>query len=232
MNRCVMFDFGNVLAAFHTQRFYDYIRAHQPPGAIEPERLFGFACITRFDLGLIDTKEFCSEMKRHLQLNVEDEEFLFHCCDDIIEPDLRILALKQILKGNGFKLALVSNINRHHFEYIQAKYPQVFLDFDYLALSFQLGVRKPHTKMYQVPAENLGVKPEECFLIDDTKTNIDAFEWWGGIGYHYNVTNEHYCSNGRLKIERNGLVLRMINLGMLTPAQASEVVRIDFSNAS
>lgn len=223
----VNFDLGHVLVPIFSQKFYDYVRANQPPGAIEPERFLGFACVTRFDLGLINKEEFCRELKRHLCLKVKDEEFLSYYCG-VMEPDSRMLALKRILKENGFKLAVVSNLNQCHFEYIQSKYTQVFSDFDYLALSFELHARKPHWKMYQAPAEKLGVPPERCFLIDDLKVNIDAFEQWGGVGHHYNVTDEKFCPNGRLEIERNRLILRMINLGMLSLSQASGIVRIDF----
>lgn len=230
MIRCVMFDFGQVLMPFTIQKFYDFARAHQPLGAIEPERFFGFTCVARFDLDELIDEEFCHEMKRHLQLKVSDDEFWLQYCD-VMKPDSKMVVLKRILKENGFKLAMVSNINRRHFGYAQSKYPEVFSDFDYLALSFDLGVIKPNLKMYNVPARHLGVKPEECFLIDDMKTNIDAFKRWGGVGYHYDVVDDKYCPNGRREIERNWLLLRMVNLGILTINQAGGIARMNFSGS-
>ena len=224
----VDFDLGHVLVPFSPQKFYDYVLANQPPGAINPERFFGFNCVTKFDLGFIDKGEFCRELKRRLCLDVGDEEFLYHYCD-IMKPDFRMLALKGMLKENGFKLAVVSNINHCHFEHVQKTWPEVFSDFDYLALSFQLHARKPNFKMYRAPSENLGVPPERCFLIDDLKINIDAFERWGGVGHHYNVTDENFFPNGRLETQRNRLLLRMVNLGMLSLSQASSIARIDLA---
>ena len=227
MIRCVMFDLGHVLIPFDPQRFYDFARVHQPPGAIEPERCLGFACISRFDTGHITAEEFCFEMKKHLRLNVDEDEFWSHFCN-IMEPDQKMVALKRALKENGFKLAVISNINQRHFEYAQTNYPEVFSDFDYLALSFRLYTKKPDPKMYSVPARELGVLPEECFLVDDIKINIEAFEQWGGTGHHFNVGDDGSCYNSRREIERNRLLLRMVSLGMLNLNQAGSVARVDF----
>jgi len=225
---CVMFDLGHVLMPFYNQKFFDFVKAHQALGAIGSERFLDLACVMRFDIGDIGPGEFFSETTRHLQLvNVNEEDFWLHFCG-VMEPDLKMLALKRMLKENGFKLALVSNINETHFEYARLKYPDVFTDFDYLSLSFQLHVRKPNLKMYRIPAERLGAKPEECLLIDDMQINIDAFERWGGAGHHYNVVNDAFCQNGRLEEERRKLLLRMVNLGMLSLNQAGGIMRIDF----
>jgi len=223
----VDFDFGQVLMPFYPQIFYRFVRAHQPLGAVEPERFLEFPCINEFDIDGIIDEEFCHEMKRNLCLNVEDDEFWRQYCH-IMKPDPRMVTLKRILKENGFKLAMVSNINRRHFEYARIKYPEVFTDFDYLALSFKLRTRKPNWKMYRAPAKGLGVLPSRCFLIDDLKVNIDEFERWGGVGHHYDVTDERFCPNGRLEEERTKLVMRMVNLGMLSLSQAGSIVRIDF----
>ncbi|MBI2068879.1 MAG: HAD-IA family hydrolase [Candidatus Yanofskybacteria bacterium] len=223
---------------FRTNRFYDYVRAHQLPGAINPEKFSGFDCVVDFDLGRMNRKEFCWEMKKCLEIDVGDDEFLFHYCEDVMSsgPDHKMIELKQALKQNGLKLAVVSNINECHFEYVQRKWPEVFSDFDYLALSFRVGSRKPHPRIWLNAIERLGVMPEECFFIDDQMLNIVAFEQLGkqlgkqlsGIGHHYNVVDEKYCPNGRLEIERNRLVLRMVNLGMLSWSQASEITKVNF----
>lgn len=102
------------------------------------------------------------------------------------------------------------------------------MGFDYLALSFRLGLRKPDPKIWQAASRKLNVPFFECFFIDDLEENVSAFEKLGGVGHHYNVVDEKFLSNGRLEIERNRLLVRMVNLGMLTPAQAGNILKIIF----
>ena len=225
----VNFDFGQVLMRFDTQKWYDFIASRRRKflSRISGPEFFCSELTARYDLGQIDEFEFFNLAKKILGLNVEIDKFFYEFTANM-RPDLRILTLKQNLKQNGFKLAVVSNINRYHFEYVQKKWPEVFIGFDYLALSFRLGIKKPDIKIFDIPAKRLKAPPERCFLVDDLKVNIEAFEQWGGVGHHYNVTDDKFCPNGRLEIERNRLLLRMVNLGMLSLNQAGNIVRIDF----
>ncbi len=47
-------------------------------------------------------------------------------------------------------------------------------DFDYVFLSFEMGLRKPDDKVYSFVEETLKTKPENIMLIDDTKENIES----------------------------------------------------------
>lgn len=229
MIRCVMFDFGNVLMHFDTQRFYDFVVTNQRPGSASPTDFFLSDGCVKYDLGQVNEFEFFESAKSTLGLNVKMKEFFFEFVN-LMKPDLRMLELKHALRQNGIRLAVVSNTNRYHFEYVRQKWPEVFMNFDCLALSFQLGARKPEPRIWQIPARRLGVNLSECLFIDDLEVNTCEFERLGGISHHYQVTDEHFCSNGRLEIERNRLILRMIYLGILTESQAGKLMKINFSN--
>ena len=41
-------------------------------------------------------------------------------------------------------------------------------------VSYQLGVRKPHPDAYLIPAQQMGVSPEDCIFVDDRQENCDA----------------------------------------------------------
>lgn len=47
-------------------------------------------------------------------------------------------------------------------------------DFDYVFLSFEMGLRKPNDDIYLKVQEELKVDPENILLIDDTKENIET----------------------------------------------------------
>mgnify|MGYP001599525433 FL=1 len=228
MIHCAMFDCGNVLVQLNMQEFYRFLRSHMSnPDILEPELIFlHLEPISDFDLGKIGVFQMFKRVKNTLDLNVGKNEFLAQSAR-ILNPDRKVAAIGQMLKKNGIKTAVVSNTNNYHFEYLQTAYPDVFAAFDYLMLSFQHGFKKPDHRMWEVPACHLDVSPEECFFVDDLKNNIIEFMKWSkglGTAHHYDVSDDKLCPNGRLEEERNKLVMRMVNLAMLTPAQAESII--------
>ena len=233
MIRCAMFDFGHVLMPFSTQKWYDFVRSCQRPhpGAVKLEDFFGLEFVRKFDLGEIRTVEFISRSKSALGLDVSDGRFLFEYTDNIMNSDRKMLAIVRALKQNGLKLAVVSNINTCHYWHVKMAYPKVFADFDFLMLSFQHGFMKPDHRMWEVPARELGVLPEECFFVEDLKVNVVEFMKWSkelGASHHYDVADDKFCPNGRLEVERSRLMFKMMRLGLLNSIQASQIMQITF----
>ena len=230
MIRCAMFDFGQVLVQFETQRLYDFLRSHMSdPDILNRRSIFTVEPMIDFDLGRIGTTQMFEKVKSELALNVGIAEFLFHFTE-VMNPDPNMATLRRILKTNGIKTVVISNTNIYHSNYVQLVYPDVFANFDYLMLSYQHGFEKPDHRMWEVPARHLGVSPEECFFVDDFKSNIAEFmKWSGGLGisHHYDVADERYWPNGRLEEERNKLFLKMFDLDMLT---FDQLIKLTFEN--
>lgn len=230
MIRGAGFDFGQVCMTFDTQQWYDFVRSkqHVGPSVIEPEAFFKLEHVADFDIGRIDTTEFISRSKKSLRINVSDSDFLFEYTNNM-KPDFKMLSIIQTLKQNGLKLAMISNINSHHYWYVRLVHPRIFACFDYLMLSFKHGFKKPDRRMWEKPVEDLGIPLSEWFYVDDLAANVTVFkQLGGGAGYHYNVTDDKYCSNGRREVERSKLVTKMVGLEMITPAQASNILKIVF----
>lgn len=230
MVRCAGFDFSQVCMIFKTEQWYDFVRSnrHTGPGVAEPEEFFGLEHVADFDIGRIDTAEFISRSKNSLGLNVSDGEFLFEYSNNM-KPDFKMLDVVRIMKRNGLKLAMISNINSHHYRYVRLVHPRIFTCFDYLMLSFQHGFKKPDRRMWEKPVEDLGIPLNDWFYIDDLAVNVGAFkQLGGGVGHHYDVIDDNYCDNGRREIERNRLILKMVSLGMLTYSQAGNLLQIIF----
>lgn len=221
--RCVMFDFGNVIVHFDTQRFYDFIAAHQHSDKARPEQFFSLSCLSDYELGIINEREFFEAVRAVYRLDVDIDKFFWEFID-VMSLDQKMIRLKQVLKQNGIKLVLVSNVNPYSYNYVSVRWPEVFTDFNYLALSFQMKMRKPDLRMYRAPASHLGVMPEECILVDDYEPNVSAFQRWGGVGLHYQVVDETFCPNGRLEIERRELVFKFASLGLISFSQAVDII--------
>lgn len=54
--------------------------------------------------------------------------------------------------------------------------------FDVVVVSGRVGVRKPSRRIYTLACEELGVAPEACVLVDDTRVNLDGAARLGVAG--------------------------------------------------
>jgi putative hydrolase of the HAD superfamily len=79
-------------------------------------------------------------------------------------------SLARSLSAN-YKLAVLSNINSLHFDYVKEKFP-VFDAFHRVFTSFEFGMIKPHPLIYGKALAELGVTPEETFYTDDRQELI------------------------------------------------------------
>jgi len=85
-------------------------------------------------------------------------------------PDVResLAAVKEM----GFGMGLISNISSYRAGWLRELELAPF--FDVMALSCELGVTKPERAIYLAAVEGLGVKPEECVLVDDVPPYVQA----------------------------------------------------------
>jgi epoxide hydrolase-like predicted phosphatase len=57
--------------------------------------------------------------------------------------------------------------------------------FDVVVISDEVGLRKPEPEIYELTAAKLGVRPEECVFVDDTKRNLVTAEELGMATVHF-----------------------------------------------
>lgn len=97
-----------------------------------------------------------------------------------------------------YKMAIVSNASGN----VQDLYKDVNLSeyFDQVIWSYQVKAVKPDSEIYQLAAERLGVRPEECVFVDDRKVNIDGAKAAGMQGVLYR--NIDQFKQDLVKLER------------------------------
>ena len=103
------------------------------------------------------------------------------------KADKEVLALINKLKLN-YKVALVSNANA-----VEASTPQaqsLYKEFDEVVLSFKIGERKPHPKIYTTVFDRLGVKSEESVFVDNTLENVEEAKALGMKGILFKNANQ------------------------------------------
>lgn len=164
----VIFDLGNVLLDFdHSIAAQKISRSTNTTTQEIYDLFFDSELTAKFEEGRISPQEFYEKVKEELNLDLDYNRFV-SIWNDIFffsEKNSAVHNIAKSLKKN-YKLALISNINILHFEYIKKNFP-LFDIFDEIVTSFEAGFRKPHPLIYKKTLELLRVLPENVFYTDD-----------------------------------------------------------------
>jgi putative hydrolase of the HAD superfamily len=97
-----------------------------------------------------------------------------------VRANPRMIELVKKLKSLGYRTALLSNVQKHQAKIVRDK--GLYLYFDPLVLSCEIGVEKPKIEAYQILLQRLKARPQECIMIDDSMENIQAVHQLGMDG--------------------------------------------------
>ncbi len=90
-----------------------------------------------------------------------------------IEPNMPMIELMSALRGEGYRMALLTNNVREWEPHWRAMAPVDDI-FELVVDSAFVGVRKPDPEIYELTVGRLGVPAEECLFVDDLERNCDA----------------------------------------------------------
>ncbi len=173
MIKTVIFDLGKVLIPFDFARGYRQLEKLCPHAAADiPKKLATTDLVHRFEMGLVEPRDFVAEISRILDLSITYEQF----CDiwsSIFLPDT--LIPDAILKGIAarYRMLVLSNTNVIHFDMVRQRYPMLRYFHD-LVLSYEVKSMKPQPEIYQAAIDRAQCRPEECFYTDDIAAYVDA----------------------------------------------------------
>lgn len=118
----------------------------------------------------INEKEFWENIMNVMgEVNIEQIKKNFR--EKTLEPIL-IQCIKELC---GYKKAQMSNFSSAY----QGRCLEIDKLFDVNIRSNEVGSRKPEEKIYLITLEKLGLKPEECLIIDDQKQNLKTAQKLG-----------------------------------------------------
>jgi putative hydrolase of the HAD superfamily len=166
--KAIIFDLGNVLLDFDHRIAAERISKFSDKASDEIFNLFFDSHLTGlFEEGKVSPQQFFSQVKEMLHLKIDYDEFvpIWNEIFFFTEKNLGVYNLAHELK-NCHRLALLSNINILHFEYVKKTFP-VFGAFHTLITSFEMGVRKPESQIYKKTLQVLDASPQETFYTDD-----------------------------------------------------------------
>lgn len=149
------------------------------------------------DRGFIDHDEYVAAMASFLDVPTDEILRIMRVQHIRMEP---VIEFARSLKP-PYKLGLLSNVGGG---VINALFTQEELTdlFDAVVLSGEVGMAKPYQEIFELTAERLGLRPDECLMIDDIPRNVEGAELAG-------MTGVVFGSLGQLRhdIEQLGLTV-------------------------
>ena len=164
MIKAIIFDCFGVLAQEGWHPFRDKYLVSDPLKLAQAKDLLkasgnGFISHDDFLEGLAELVGMSfEETRRHIENNPANESLLEFIKDKLQE----------------YKVGMLSNVSGNRLA--QLLTPEQIGRFDTICLSYDIGVSKPNKEAYEIVAEKLGVKPEECVFTDDVPEFCDGAE--------------------------------------------------------
>ena len=121
------------------------------------------------DYGYTTHEEYVGELASLLQITPDDVEDIMRRRHMRNEP---MFDLARSLKP-PYKLGLLSNVGGNTLDKLFTE-DELTHFFDAAVLSGEVGMVKPYAAIYEYIANELGVLPEECVMIDDSPRNVEG----------------------------------------------------------
>ena len=184
----VYFDLGKVLVDFEVQRMYRQIGE---VAGIDPARvrevLFEDGLQADYELGKISGEEFHAAFCEKTGTR-PDYHALERAASDIFELNVGILPVVAHLEEAGYRLGVLSNTCRSHWEHCRRKFCIVAECFSVCALSYEIHAAKPNAAIFRAAAELAGVEPEEILFTDDMAEHVAGARAAGFDAVQYTST--------------------------------------------
>lgn len=184
----IIFDLGNVLVKVNFEKFKSGLLSEGISRA-KFNKLFTEKILRdKLESGEISAEKFVKYVTDKLDNKITAKRFIHHFNSMFTENRQMKKILSQLRSKQVYKLILLSNTNSIHFNYIRRRFSYINL-FHNFALSYELRMLKPDTRIYNKIAVLYNLRPDESLFIDDLEENCLAAASTGMKIIHYTGVN-------------------------------------------
>ena len=175
--KVIIFDLGKVIFDYDLNIISESLSEYSPKKELfENMEQFVISHIdifAKYERGLIESRDFYKTMVDLLVLENLSFEKFSDIWNNIFTPIQDVIDLV-ISLSHRYDLAMLSNTNELHFNFLYKKYPDIFLKFKKLHLSYLMHERKPDAQIYEQVIKEHNIEPHNIFFTDDNKENVYA----------------------------------------------------------
>ena len=178
MIKNIVFDMGEVLLRFDRKLFINRLGISGEDEELLMREVFLSLEWAMMDRGSLTDAEAAELIRKRVPARLHDAvEKLVSLWD---RPIIEIPGMYDIIKElheAGYKIYLLSNASLRQHDYWPRVPASVF--FDGTMISADEKLVKPQPEIYRALCGRFGLKPEECFFIDDSISNVEGAVWCG-----------------------------------------------------
>lgn len=186
-----IFDIGRVLLDFDYGKAHCKLEKFSPFNAKEIERIFtegkGKKMFDDYECGLIDTDKFYEGVGKLIDINLNLDEFgdIF---SNIFTENKNIVNFLE--KAQKYPMAIITNTSEMHWRKVLAdSFIKSFFKQDNIIKSYEVGVKKPNLKLYEL-AKNKLPKESEIIYFDDIEDYVKTATTLGIRGIKYDCRTD------------------------------------------
>ena len=190
----IIFDLGGVIIDIDPEKAVEAFAKHvyktqSPNGRQLYNKIVNGMLLMDYEKGEINDAQFRSALNERLDITLSDEDFDRAFNALLLDYTQERLRLLESLKKTH-KIFLLSNTCHIHFvhynQLLKDKYGYSDLSdlFDRMFLSFEMGMRKPDTRIFQKVIDAAAINPGESVFIHDSLQNVEAARSVGLGGFH------------------------------------------------
>jgi len=180
MIRNIVFDMGQVLIRWDPALMTARLGVPPEDAAMLERIVFGSVEWIQMDRGIVSKEEVLAAVCRDLpeRLHAHARELIWNWWKHPLVPIPRMEDLIAELKGLGYGIYLLSNASKDLREFFHRIPGSQY--FDGRIVSADWNLLKPQPEIYMTLFREYGLKPEECFFVDDLAINVEG-AWYTGM---------------------------------------------------
>lgn len=203
MIKTVIFDLGNVIVSVDETNLYNALAKASSKNINEIIDYFEHSSTRKnFERGKFTAGEFYARVVKELNLKMNFKEFNKYYCNIFNLNDDVAKLIKKLRKN--FRLILLSNTDKLHFEYIKNKFKVVNIFDDYV-LSYKVGCRKPNPLIFLNALRKAKTLPFNCVFIDDIPEFVYVARLMGIRAFQYKKYEKLVEDLRKVKVLTKGL---------------------------
>lgn len=183
MIKAVIFDLGNVIVNVNYELMFRRFASKSSKSKEFIESYYNNSQTRKsFEMGKVNDLELYKKMTKDLDIKINFSQFkkaytnIFSLKHDVAE-------LIKKLKSN-YRLILLSNTGKLHFEYIKKNY-KILNVFDEYVLSYKVGCSKPNPLIFLEAIKKAKTMPFNCLYFDDIREFVLVARLMGIKAYQF-----------------------------------------------
>jgi glucose-1-phosphatase len=133
--------------------------------------------------GYPDGEIYLSEFQRRLGYPISVAQWL-EARRDAMSPNWPVLNLAKAISKDA-TIAIYTNNGPLVKNNIDTLLPEAAAIFDLRFCSYEFGTKKPDPESFTRLVKHLGKRPEDCWFIDDKKSNVEGARIAGLLAHHF-----------------------------------------------